>query len=234
MDFRPSIAPEIFELRPDYMALSICVDGVTNAASNEASCALLLAAAGGARAPWAEAHINAWREAYRSFGAKPQRTPCSVEALSKRFDRDGQVPGINVVVDLYNALSLRFAVPVGGEDAIAYEGPPRLIRATGEELFDTVSEGQPRQEAVEAGEVVWRDGRAVTCRRWNWRQSTRTRITEASTSLWFVLDRLEPMPVDALIVAGRELVAGLSPMTSASPAEMILYTSAQPAGHPVA
>jgi DNA/RNA-binding domain of Phe-tRNA-synthetase-like protein len=234
MDFRPSIAPEIFELRPDYMALSICMDGVTNTASNEASCAMLLSAAGGPRVPWAEGHINAWREAYRSFGAKPQRTPCSVEALSKRYDRDGQVPGVNAVVDLYNALSLRFAVPVGGEDAIAYEGPPRLIRATGDELFDTVSEGQPRQEAVETGEVIWCDNRAVTCRRWNWRQSTRTRITEASTSLWFVLDRLEPMPVDALVEAGRELVAGLSRMTSAAPAKMILFTSAQPAGHPVA
>ncbi len=231
MAFSPRIAPEIFALRPDFMALSIFVEGVRNTASTEFSRARLASAAASlAAAPWAEAHLNAWREAYRAFGAKPQRTPCSAEALRKRCERDGAVPETNAMVDLYNALSLRFAVPVGGEDAASYRGSPQLVRATGDETFDTVADGQPKLETVEKGEVVWRDSHGVTCRRWNWRQGTRTRITETSTSLWFVLERLEPMPAEALLAAGKELVDALEQGGSPKATVSVLYDAANAGG----
>jgi DNA/RNA-binding domain of Phe-tRNA-synthetase-like protein len=57
--------------------------------------------------------------------------------------------------------------------------------------------------------VIWRDDSGVTCRRWNWRQTPRTRLDVASTDMWFVLERLEPMPLGALVEAGDMLVAGL-------------------------
>jgi DNA/RNA-binding domain of Phe-tRNA-synthetase-like protein len=231
MEFRPHIAPEIFALRPDFMALSIVMDGVKNTASTDFSRAHLAQACGSlASAPWAEAHLNAWRDAYRAFGAKPQRTPCSAEALRKRCEREGRVPETNAVVDLYNAISLRFAIPVGGEDAAAYDGPPQLVHATGDEGFDTMADGQPKLDTVDKGEVVWRDQRGVTCRRWNWRQGTRTRITEASMSLWFVLERLEPMPVDALLAAGKNLVEGLDGMGPAKGTGFVLFDADNPRG----
>lgn len=210
MNFTPVIAPEILALRPDFRALSIVVEDARNAPSDDAGIAQLVAACQDLNAaPWAEAHLNAWRDAYRAFGAKPQRTPCSAEALRKRAERDGGLPPANAIVDLYNAISLRYAIPVGGEDAAAYQGRPRLVRAAGDENFDTMADGAPKLETADRGEVVWRDDVGVTCRRWNWRQGSRTRITEASTRLWFVLERLEPMPVDALRQAGHELVDGL-------------------------
>lgn len=231
MNFQPSIATEIFALRPDFKALSIFVDGMMNAPSSDFSRGKLTSAAMSlADASWAEGHLNAWRDAYRSFGAKPQRTPCSAEALRKRCERDGRVPETNAVVDLYNALSLRFAVPVGGEDASAYVGPPHLVRAIGDETFDTMADGQLKLERVEKGEVVWRDSHGVTCRRWNWRQGTRTRITDASSSLWFVLERLEPMPTDALLAAGQELVDGLSKLGNSIKPRVILFEDAHKGG----
>jgi DNA/RNA-binding domain of Phe-tRNA-synthetase-like protein len=199
----PSIAPEIFALRPDFAALSIVAEGVRNGPSDKASVAPLDAA------PWADAHLDAWREAYRAFGAKPQRTPCSAEALRRRAARDCSLPTVNAVVDLYNAVSVRYAVPVGGEDADLYVGAPALVRAAGGEPFDTVQDGQPRIEPVDPGEVVWRDGLGVTCRRWNWRQGARTRIGPETTAMWFVLERLDPMPLDALRAAGEALVEGV-------------------------
>ena len=233
MDFSPRIAPEIFALRPDFMALSIVVEGASNTASTAFSRAQLASAAGSlGSVPWAEAHLNAWREAYRGFGAKPQRTPCSAEALRKRCERDGTVPAANAVVDLYNAISLRFAIPVGGEDASSYVGSPQLVRATGAESFDTMADGQPKLETVETGEVVWRDNLGATCRRWNWRQGTRTRITEASTSLWFVLERLEPMPSEALFTAGKELVEALQQEGLSRVSTLILLDVANPGGRP--
>ena len=233
MDFCPRIAPEIFALRPDFMALSIVVEGASNTASTAFSRAQLASAAGSlGSAPWAEAHLNAWRETYRAFGAKPQRTPCSAEALRKRCERDGTVPASNAVVDLYNAVSLRFAIPVGGEDAASYVGSPQLVRATGAESFDTMADGQPKLETVETGEAVWRDNLGATCRRWNWRQGTRTRITEASTSLWFVLERLEPMPTETLLTAGKELVEALQQEGLSRVFTLILLDVANPGGRP--
>jgi DNA/RNA-binding domain of Phe-tRNA-synthetase-like protein len=210
MSFAPIISPDIFALRPDFTALSIHAENVRNTESDAHSMALLSAACAALdAAPWAEAHLDAWRDAYRTFGAKPQRTPCSAEALRKRAFKDGRLPTVNAVVDLYNAISVRFALPIGGEDADIYAGAPSLIRAIGGEPFDTIQDGRPQIEPVEAGEVVWRDAQGVTCRRWNWRQGVRTRIGAHTTNMWFVLERLEPMPIAALEQAGADLVDGL-------------------------
>ncbi|GAB3862467.1 B3/B4 domain-containing protein [Dactylosporangium cerinum] len=127
---------------------------------------------------------------YRAFGAKPQRTPCSAEALRKRAAR-GDVPVVDRLVDAYNAVSIRFAVPIGGEDRLLLTGTERLVRAVGDEPFDTVKEGAPVVETPEPGEVIWRDDLGVTCRRWNWRQGRRTAITAATTSAVFLLEGLD-------------------------------------------
>jgi DNA/RNA-binding domain of Phe-tRNA-synthetase-like protein len=168
MPLHPTIDPAIFALRPDFIALSLSCENAANTASDAASAACLAdAVARHDAAPWAEAHLDAWRDAYRAFGAKPKRTACSAEALRKRAVRDGALPALNAVVDLYNAVSLRFAIPVGGEDAASYVGSPQLVRATGTETFDTMADGQPKLETVEAREVVWRDNLGATCRRWS-------------------------------------------------------------------
>jgi DNA/RNA-binding domain of Phe-tRNA-synthetase-like protein len=95
---------------------------------------------------------------------------------------------------------------VGGEDLAGYTGPIRLIRAVGDERFDSVASGQPIVEHPAPGEVVWVDGLGVTCRRWNWRQCTRTRLTEQSRDVLFLLERLAPLPLAALDAAADALV----------------------------
>ena len=82
---------------------------------------------------------------------------------------------MNRLTDLYNAVSVLHQVPLGGEDLTRYDGPPRLVRATGQEPFDTVADGETVVEHPDPGEVVWCDDAGVTCRRWNWRQARRTR-----------------------------------------------------------
>lgn len=207
-DFNPSVSPSVTTLRPDFRAISVRAAGCRNLTEEPEATALLHAAvAGVADGPeWAEAHLAAWADVYRAFGAKPNRTPCSAEALRKRVLKQGTLPAINAVVDVYNALSLRYAIPVGGEDIAGYAGSPRLVVAEGGEVFDTTANGEPATEAAELGEVVWRDDRGVTCRRWNWRQGPRTRLTEQSTEMWFVFERLEPMPQSAAEDAAGELV----------------------------
>ena len=127
----------------------------------------------------AQAHLAAWDEAFSAFGAKAKRTSCSAQALRKRVLKEGSLPAIDPVVDIYNAISIRYAVPVGGENLAAYRGEPRLAIARGDEPFDTLKSAEPVVEYPEPGEVIWRDDIGVTCRRWNWRQGVRTRLTAA-------------------------------------------------------
>ena len=108
-----------------------------------------------------------------AFGCRASRY-LSAEALLKRVARGGELPAINRLVDLYNAISVTHALPLGGEDADQVRGDVVLMPAAGDEEFDGGDPPAP-------GEIVWRDDLGVTCRAWNWRQGVRTRITEKST-----------------------------------------------------
>ncbi|HJX43341.1 MAG TPA: phenylalanine--tRNA ligase beta subunit-related protein [Geodermatophilus sp.] len=204
----------VFALRPDYRAVLVTADGLRGGAGDGTSERFLAAAEATARdlldgrRPEELPHPAAWREAYRAFGAKPQRTRPSVEALLRRLEPDG-LPRIDRITDVYNAVSIGHLLPLGGEDRAAYAGPPRLVRADGTEPFDTTAGGEPVVEHPEPGEVVWRDDAGVTCRRWNWRQGVRTRITTGTTSALFVLDVLDPMTDDAARAAADALTEGL-------------------------
>ncbi|WP_412515835.1 cytoplasmic protein [Actinomadura madurae] len=188
------------ELRPDFAVLVMVAEGMENGPGDQVGEEWLAAAA--RKADAGDPHVEAWREAYRAFGAKPQRTRPSVDALLRRADA---LPSINRVVDAYNAVSVEYALPIGGEDLDAYQGAPRLVRATGDEPFDVIAGGEPAVEHPNPGEVVWRDDAGVTCRRWNWRQCVRTRLTETTKNGLFLLERLQPYPLDRLDEAGARL-----------------------------
>lgn len=208
------VTTEVFILRPDYRALIIVAEGIEPGPSDAVSEELLREAEESARAALVDTavedlpHVAAWREAYRAFGAKPQRTRNSLEALLRRVD-DG-LPRINRLTDIYNAISVLHQLPLGGEDAHCYAGSPRLVRATGEEAFDTMAAGERVIEHPEPGEVVWCDDAGVTCRRWNWRQARRTALTEGTTAGVFILDALAPVSDEALLAAGTDLIERLA------------------------
>ena len=207
--FEVGVDPAVHDAHPDYVALIILAAGVFNAPSDAGSDAQLTAAEAHVRASGMERaidhpHIAAWRAAFSAFGAKPSRYPSSAEALISRVLKGQGLPRVNALVDLYNAISVRHAVPLGGEDADKLQGPLRLTVARGGEPFDPRGDGTG-VEHVPAGEVVWRDEQSVTCRRWNWRQGRRTQLTEDTTRAFFVFDRLHGLTVDELHHAADQL-----------------------------
>ncbi|WP_329113591.1 B3/B4 domain-containing protein [Streptomyces sp. NBC_01465] len=214
-----SVSDEVRALAPGFTHLVVEARGLVNGPSSPDSSALLddaarrLAERLDGRAPHEDAHIAAWRETYSAFGSKPNRTRNSAEALAKRALADGGLPRINLLVDAYNAISVAHLIPVGGEDTDHIKGGMRLIRATGEEPFVTVAGGERTVEHPDAGEVVWCDDEGVTCRRWNWRQGVRTRLTEESVNAVFLLESLAPMTIGELEAAGSELAESLEKLS---------------------
>ncbi|WP_413799769.1 B3/4 domain-containing protein [Streptomyces iranensis] len=213
-----TIDPAVLALRPDYRALLITAEGLLPGPGDELSERLLADAESAARERFGDGpveehpHLAAWREAFRAFGAKPQRTRPSAEALLRRVSAG--LPRVDRLTDIYNAISVGHVIPLGGEDLDHYVGAARLVRAEGGETFETTAGGEPVIEHPAPGEVVWRDDTGATCRRWNWRQCTRTRLTHDTTRAMFVLDALGPMDDTALKAAGDHLAEAL---TEASP-----------------
>lgn len=207
------VEDSVFALRSDYRALLLAVDGIVAGPSDRASDAVLVAAEAAAREGLGDRsaedlpHVAAWRDAYRAFGAKPQRTRNSLEALLRRAPSG--LPRVNRLTDLYNAVSVIHQVPLGGEDLSRYAGSPRLGRAAGGEPFDTVADGSAVTEHPDPGEVVWCDDSGVTCRRWNWRQARRTQLTDRTTTALFILDALDPVTDEPLHAAADDLLAHL-------------------------
>ena len=220
----PSIDSRLVGIAPGFRALSIQVEAapITQPEVAPAALAQVCQQMLNDDVPWAENHLAAWDEVFKAFGAKPKRTPCSASALRKRVMRDGSLPPLDPVVDVYNAISIRYAIPVGGENLAAYSGAPRLTLADGSEPFDTFKEGEPVVENPEPGEVIWRDDLGVTCRRWNWRQGVRTRLDSQAQSMWFILESLPSMPLAALQEAGDELVSNLQKLMPGATARVQL------------
>ncbi|MDE3107474.1 MAG: hypothetical protein KGJ42_04910, partial [Acidobacteriota bacterium] len=115
-----SVDSSVWTLRPDYQAILLVADGLLAGPSDEISDALVRAAeiagrdALGAQPVEQLEHVAAWRDAYRAFGAKPQRTRSSLEALLRRLPMG--LPRVNRLTDMYNAISVIHQIPVGGED----------------------------------------------------------------------------------------------------------------------
>jgi DNA/RNA-binding domain of Phe-tRNA-synthetase-like protein len=220
MTYNVQIDPQVYDKFHKYEALIIYAEGLENQPSTEESIELLRMAEKKQRSIFGDEkssshpYIIPWREAYKSFGAKPNKYLCSTEAILSRVLKGDEIPPINYLVDSYNAISLEYLLPIGGEDWDCLTSDLNLTIATGQEEFSIYQRGELVVENPNPGEVIWMDSTGVTCRRFNWRQCHRTQLTVNTRNAYFVLDRLPPYPMENLVAAGdklMEILKNLSP-----------------------
>ncbi|KAA5833575.1 hypothetical protein F1721_14985 [Saccharopolyspora hirsuta] len=157
--------------------------------------------------------IEAWHTAYRSFGTNPRRTRPSVDALGRRLAKRGALPRINPAVDSYNAVSVRHGLPAGAFDLDHVVGDVVIRHADGTESFTPLGEPDTT-ENPKPGEIIYADTRGVLTRHWNHRDAHRTRVTEDSTRVVFVLETLHATRDGHLLdAAADELRNLLTPHT---------------------
>src|SRR2546425_2801020 len=124
--------------------------------------------------------LAAWRSAMRGFGVDPTQYRSAAEALLRRLTKKGDIPSINLLVDLGNLVSIRYALPVAVFDTRALQGAVTVHFADGSERYTTL--GQDEVEHPEPGEVVFSDEtKLVIARRWCWRQSDQSAAQEDTT-----------------------------------------------------
>lgn len=154
--------------------------------------------------------VAAWRRAYTQMGMKPTQYRSAAEALLRRFRRENALPRLHPLVDLCNAVSLAFALPVAVFDLDGVDGYLEVRHATGAEEYLAFS---GEVEAPEPGEVIFADAAGqVHARRWTFRQSRRSTVTEASHHALIVSEGLHATAaadVPALLDALSTEIAGI-------------------------
>lgn len=132
--------------------------------------------------------IKVWRDAFKKFKTK-KGARSSIEALLKRVSTGKGLGTINPLVDIYNSISLKYAMPCGGEDMDKFIGDIRLTKATGDESFITL--GSDKSEPPYEGEIVYKDDEGAICRCWNWRESVRTMLTEDTKNAFLCVELVD-------------------------------------------
>ena len=138
-----------------------------------------------------EPKIESWRKAYSSFGAKPKKYKSSVESLYRMILKGVGLRPINKIVDIFNYTSIKHMVPAGGDDMDKVEGDVVLRFARGDEPFTALNSEE--KETAKEGEVIYSDGKEVLCRRWNWRECDKTKMTEETRDVVLVVEGLPPV-----------------------------------------
>jgi DNA/RNA-binding domain of Phe-tRNA-synthetase-like protein len=132
--------------------------------------------------------IQAWRRTFAKMGLKPTQYRCASEALLRRFRKEGALPGIHPLVDLCNAVSLAFAIPVAVIDMEKMSGRLEVCRAHGREAYESFS---GEIEHPDPGEVIYADaGGNAHARRWTNRQSGRSAIRDTTATALIVAEAM--------------------------------------------
>ncbi|HWE61615.1 MAG TPA: tyrosine--tRNA ligase [Chloroflexota bacterium] len=130
--------------------------------------------------------LAVWHEAFRAAGISPGRFKPSVEALAARVLKGDILPQLNPAVDLVNALSLTYLLPIGAHDLDRLQGDLEVGPVRAQMPFTPL--GSHETEVVEPGEYVYADAQEVRTRRWVWRQGDHSRVTERSHAIVFPID----------------------------------------------
>jgi DNA/RNA-binding domain of Phe-tRNA-synthetase-like protein len=164
--------------------------------------------------------IQAWRRAFAAMGLKPTQYRCASESLLRRFRKEGSLPRLHPLVDLCNAISIAFAIPVAALDAAQIGWPLEVRYAAGDEDYLTFG-GDTEHPA--AGEVIFADqaGQAHA-RRWTNRQSGQSAVRDTTTNVLIVAEALHESAAadvtELMAAVTGELTAFWSPP---SPAAML-------------
>lgn len=209
----------------------VIAQGIDSTASVAQAASLLAAESSARAAALASADMAShpavapWRAAYARFGVKPSQYRSSIESLL-RAAQAGRTRSISPLVDLYNAVSLRYGLPCGGEDLAAIVGDVRLTRAAGGEPFRTI--GAAEDDPPRAGEVIYCDDVGAICRCWNWREADRTKLTAQTRDAVLVVEAL-PEHSAGLLDAALADLAVLVPQHLGGHSRTAVLTASSPA-----
>ncbi len=203
--------PDLWSAYPELVAGVLRCDGIradadvtaTVAAFHAQARALLASVAAESELP----QIQAWRRVFSRMGLKPTQYRCASESLLRRFKKEGGIPAVHPLVDLCNAASMAYAIPVAAIDLDHVAGALQVRHAAGTERYEAFS---GEIEAPEPGEVSFVDEEGnAHARRWTHRQSGRSAVRESTSRVLIVCEALHAKARDDVAQLVGPLAAAL-------------------------
>jgi DNA/RNA-binding domain of Phe-tRNA-synthetase-like protein len=200
-----AIQKELFDALPGLTIGVVTATGVDNTRASSEVDAFLAQAIEETRKSFgvekAQDHprIKPWRSAFAKLGISGSKFPSSIESIAKRILKGDPFPRIDPLVDLYNAVSIRHLVPMGGHDLDTLAGNIYLRFAEGWEPFTPMGGGE--EVRVPKGELVYRDDQEVLTRNWVWRQCEKDKATDQTRNIF--------IPIDVLAEVGKQVASAI-------------------------
>ncbi len=223
------VSKEVFEKLPTFVVGCVAVQGIDNSKEVPAITKMLEENSDAVIRYFAETGnkakndpcVEPYRDAFRELGINPNRYTCAAEALMDRLAKGKGLPSINPAVDLGNAVSLRYKLPIGAHDMYTFVRPDGTGRgsddaglevrpATADDHFRPFGAPEGEFDDPEEGEIVYVSGSEVRTRRWTWRQSEVGKMTEKTTAVFYPIDGFSDLNLDEVRKAMKdftELVA---------------------------
>jgi DNA/RNA-binding domain of Phe-tRNA-synthetase-like protein len=145
--------------------------------------------------------IRNWRDAYKKFGEKKNRS--SIEALIRSIVNGREIPSINSLVDIYNIISIKYLLPCGGEDIDKLDDDMQLTTSDGTEIFLPL--GSDISENPNEGEIIYKFGNNVICRNFNYRESNLTKLTNDTKNAILCIECIDEKDYNKLAQAIEDL-----------------------------
>ncbi len=186
------VHPEVFSVLPTCCFGVVVASGLDNKSIHREITALLENSIKDIRERLQDMNIRelseiaVYRNAFQTLGYNPNKFMCSIEALVKRILKGGSFPMINTVVDLGNAISLKYVLPIGAHDLKASNDDIEIRFSMPRDTF--IPFGAEEPESVDTGELVYARGKDIKTRKWIWRQGISGMITENTTDVFYPID----------------------------------------------
>ncbi len=204
------VEKEVFELLPTLIIGLPIIRGFDNRKGKDEALTLLRDTEAALRETvtldqfWQDQRITIYFDAFKKFGTDPEiRRPAHI-ALAKRVLEGGQLPNINPIVNIYNAISLKYLTPFGGENLDVLRGNFRLFVAKGGEQWFPIGGDKPKPALT--GELVWGDDIDLSTRALNWRQCERTKMTDETINGFFIMDGFFDVNKSIMECASKEFI----------------------------
>jgi len=211
---------------PELVAAAITTSGINATSDVDEQVARFTAIAearlsGGTESDLPE--IRAWRQAFSKMGLKPTQYRCASEALLRRLRKEGELPRIHPLIDLCNAVSVAFAIPVAALDLDRISGDLEVRHAVGDEEYVTFAD---TVEHPEPGEVIFADaGGNSHARRWTNRQSGSSAVRPGTSRVLIVAEALHESAGEDVAALMKTLVDEVAGVWGGAPRSVVLSGS---------
>lgn len=203
------VEENVFNVLPDVCFGVVVANGISNGPTTPVIAEMFLKEQENLRARFGDVKpkdhpaITPYRDAFVKLGINPNKFMSSIEALTTRVYKGGNLPLINSIVDLCNVVSLKYLLPMGAHDIGRMEGDIRVGFSKEGDIFTPF--GSTESESVEPGELVYADDREIRTRKWIWRQGNNAKIENDSSYIFFPIDGFKGVNDEQVRLASEEL-----------------------------